>query len=194
MTVFRNVFVGISNGVMNELVQLTLVNFSKNCVFRKLFFEYYTAWKVSYSEFFWSLFSRIKTECGKTRSRKTPHTDTFHEVLRTIIFMKDASGYLDEARDCSSSFVKIWQFFVSYKVLYVRSKCKYRQKSNTYYTWHLQRINFYSNLKFDKFILVFNKFGKLWRDNRVINMIIPVCHSFVFSMFQNTYFPEVIQN
>ena len=46
-----------------------------------------------YSEFFWSVFSRIRTEygevgvylriqsrCGKMRTRKTPNTGTFHAV------------------------------------------------------------------------------------------------------------------
>ena len=41
--------------------------------------------KCPYSELFWSAFSRIRTEygeilrseCGKTRTRITPHTDTF---------------------------------------------------------------------------------------------------------------------
>ena len=44
--------------------------------------------KCPYSEFFWSLFSRIWTEygeikskCGKIRTRKAPNTDTFHAVL-----------------------------------------------------------------------------------------------------------------
>ena len=45
--------------------------------------------KCPYSEFFWSLFPafgikmeryRIKFECGKIRTRKTPHPDTFHAV------------------------------------------------------------------------------------------------------------------
>ena len=45
----------------------------------------YTAWKVSkYWVFFWSVFSRIRTEYGdlwsKYRSEKTPHLDTLHAV------------------------------------------------------------------------------------------------------------------
>ena len=52
-----------------------------------------TAWKVSASEFSWSLFPHILTEdgemplslhipfeCVKLRTRKTPNTDTFHAV------------------------------------------------------------------------------------------------------------------
>ena len=50
--------------------------------------------KCPYSEFFWSVFSRIRTEygeilrtlsiqseCGKIRTRKTPNTDTFLAVF-----------------------------------------------------------------------------------------------------------------
>ena len=36
-----------------------------------------------YSEFFWSVFSRIQFECGEIRTRKTPNTDTFHVVIST---------------------------------------------------------------------------------------------------------------
>ena len=47
--------------------------------------------KCPYLEFFWSIFSRIRieysaylrieSECGKTRTRKTPNTDSFYVVL-----------------------------------------------------------------------------------------------------------------
>ena len=47
--------------------------------------------KCPYSELFWSAFScikiqygvplRIQSECEKMRTRVTPNTDTFHEVL-----------------------------------------------------------------------------------------------------------------
>ena len=40
----------------------------------------YTAWKIS---LFGIFLVRINSECGKIRSRKTPNTDTFHEVLVT---------------------------------------------------------------------------------------------------------------
>ena len=49
--------------------------------------------------FFWSVFSRIRTEygdlrvhlriqseCGKIRTRKSPNTDTFYAVFRTHLF------------------------------------------------------------------------------------------------------------
>ena len=36
--------------------------------------------KYPYSEFFWSVFSRIQSECGKIQTRKTQNTDTFHAV------------------------------------------------------------------------------------------------------------------
>ena len=49
--------------------------------------------KCPYSEFFWSVFSsiqteygkilRIKSECGKIRTRKTPNTYTFYAVLNS---------------------------------------------------------------------------------------------------------------
>ena len=37
--------------------------------------------KYPYSELFWSVFSRIRTEYGKIRTRITPNTDTFYAVL-----------------------------------------------------------------------------------------------------------------
>ena len=53
--------------------------------------------KCLYSELFWSVFSRIRTEygeilvclriqseCGKIRTRITPNTDTFYEVVLTL--------------------------------------------------------------------------------------------------------------
>ena len=40
-----------------------------------------TAWKMfKYGVFFWFVFSRIRTEYGKIRTRKTPYLDTFHAV------------------------------------------------------------------------------------------------------------------
>ena len=38
-----------------------------------------------YSEFFWSAFSRIKSECVKIQTGKTPNTDTSHAVLSPIL-------------------------------------------------------------------------------------------------------------
>ena len=54
--------------------------------------------KCQYLEFFWSVFSCIRTECsvslciqsecGKTGTRKAPNTDTFHAVsLQNIFFI-----------------------------------------------------------------------------------------------------------
>ena len=40
--------------------------------------------KFPYSEFFWSVFSRILSECGKIRIKKSANTDTFHAVLYTF--------------------------------------------------------------------------------------------------------------
>ena len=48
-----------------------------------------------WSEFFWSVFScirtvyeniRIHSECGKIRTRKTPNMDTFHAVFNAFQF------------------------------------------------------------------------------------------------------------
>ena len=45
--------------------------------------------KCSYSEFFWSVFSRIRTEyhskCRKRRTRITPNTDIFYAVFYSAI-------------------------------------------------------------------------------------------------------------
>ena len=40
--------------------------------------------KCPYSEFFWSVFSRIQSECGKIRTRKTPNADNIHAVCNTF--------------------------------------------------------------------------------------------------------------
>ena len=40
--------------------------------------------KCPHSEFFWSVFSHIRTEHGKIRTRKTPTTDTFQAVVLKI--------------------------------------------------------------------------------------------------------------
>ena len=37
--------------------------------------------KCPYSELFWSVFSRIRTENEKIRERITPNTDSFYAVL-----------------------------------------------------------------------------------------------------------------
>ena len=73
------------------------------------FFRFLRTWlrkKYSYLEFFWSVFSRIRTEygemgvslriqseCRKIQTRKTRHMDTFHAVpamesLQNIIRME----------------------------------------------------------------------------------------------------------
>ena len=36
--------------------------------------------KCPYSEFFWSVFSRVQFKCRKIRTTKTPNKDTFHAV------------------------------------------------------------------------------------------------------------------
>ena len=40
-----------------------------------------------YFELFWSVFSRIRTEYGKIRTRITPNTDTFHALQFCLIFL-----------------------------------------------------------------------------------------------------------
>ena len=37
----------------------------------------------------YSVSLRIKSECGKTRTRKTPNTDTFHAVKYTPVYMTE---------------------------------------------------------------------------------------------------------
>ena len=39
---------------------------------------------VRFGAFFWSVFSRIQSECGKIRTRKTPNTDNIHAVCNTF--------------------------------------------------------------------------------------------------------------
>ena len=46
-------------------------------------FYYSLRQKYPYSELFWSVFSRIRTEYGKKRTRITLNTKTFHTVIST---------------------------------------------------------------------------------------------------------------
>ena len=41
--------------------------------------------KYPYSEFFWSVFSRIRTEYGEIWTRKTANTDTFYAVFYSCV-------------------------------------------------------------------------------------------------------------
>ena len=43
---------------------------------------------VQIRSFFWSVFSRIQSECGKIQIRKTLYLDTFHAVKLTIFQSK----------------------------------------------------------------------------------------------------------
>ena len=48
--------------------------------------------KCSQSEFFWSAFSRIQSECRKIQTGKSPNTDSFHGVIGgdyVISFFRD---------------------------------------------------------------------------------------------------------
>ena len=59
-----------------------------------------TAWKCPYSGLFWSVFSRIRTEYGKIRTRITPNTGTFHAVYwclkRTQLIVFKHFGFCEE--------------------------------------------------------------------------------------------------
>ena len=44
--------------------------------------------KCPYSKFFWSIFSRIPSECGKIPTRKTPNKDTFLAVIIVEAYFK----------------------------------------------------------------------------------------------------------
>ena len=75
--------------------------FSINILYRKL------REKCSYSEFFWSAFSRIRTEycvclrfqfeCGKIRTRKSSNTDTFQAV--TVCLTSALRFYTYQVKD-----------------------------------------------------------------------------------------------
>ena len=43
----------------------------------KLFPKIVLCEKSPYSEFFWSVFFHIESECGQIRTRETPNTNTF---------------------------------------------------------------------------------------------------------------------
>ena len=84
------------------------ITFWQHCIFQNHFKSFILTTSTlretcPYSEFFWSMFSRIRTkygeirsmeryglslhfqsECGKIRTRKAPNTDTFHAVLNNM--------------------------------------------------------------------------------------------------------------
>ena len=75
--------------------------------------------KCLYSLFFWSAFSRIRTEygkisislriqskCGKMRTRKTPNTSTYHAVL-TVSYVN--------LFNCHEHMTRILTFYLSFK-------------------------------------------------------------------------------
>ena len=60
------------------LVNIVFLNVGKYCILN--------LWdslreKCPYSKLFWSVFSRIQSECGKMRTKITPNTDTFYAVI-----------------------------------------------------------------------------------------------------------------
>ena len=65
--------------------------------------------KCSYSEFFWSVFSRIRTEyqskCRKIRTRITPNTDIFYAVFYSAIH--SVSCFILLGRSFQSKYEKI---------------------------------------------------------------------------------------
>ena len=75
--------------------------------------------KCPYSEFFWSVFSRIQSECGKVRTRITPNTDTFHAVTKENKVYQDenypaksvndrGSRFSSDLNFCDVTFVATW--------------------------------------------------------------------------------------
>ena len=53
--------------------------------------------KFPYSELFWSVFSRIQSDCGKMRTRITPNMETFYAMEATLysgqFLLRDPEGY-----------------------------------------------------------------------------------------------------
>ena len=79
----------------SELMTLTFLLMQKELIWSTLHE------KCSYSEFSWSVFSRIRTEygeirlseCGKMRTRKTPNTDTFPTVAKSLDFYRELLSF-----------------------------------------------------------------------------------------------------
>ena len=86
-------------------ISIGLQIFSRCCSYYLLLLTYlYLSLreKCPYSELFWSVFSRIRTEyeglvfsriqskCGKIWTRKTPNTDTFHAVFHEAMEFHDS--------------------------------------------------------------------------------------------------------
>ena len=89
--------IAFKNNGRNDIFKWSLLQFMQ--IRNNPFFELCISLreKCPYSDFFWSVFSRIRTEygeyilrnqskCGKIRTRKTPNTDTFHAIIYLFIY------------------------------------------------------------------------------------------------------------
>ena len=78
--------------------------------------------KCAYSEFFWSVFSRIWTEYGeilrgKIRTRKISNTDTFHVVIASALYVEETENIY---RKATNSRVYILSVLTTNSVLVIR--------------------------------------------------------------------------
>ena len=66
--------------------------------------------KCPYSELFWSVFSRIRNEYGKIRTRITPNTDTFYVVSSDSI-SSEACNFIKKRLQCTCFPVNVEKMF-----------------------------------------------------------------------------------
>ena len=88
-SLFSNKVANLQPSTLSKKCSGTGFFFAKLCkVFKNTFF--YRTFLVPASErnFFWSVFSGIKSKYEKIRAEKTPYLDTFHEVQITIAVNK----------------------------------------------------------------------------------------------------------
>ena len=75
---------------------------------------------VQIRSFFWSVFFRIQSECGKIRTRKIPYLDTFHIVLLAYKYKYFHTTYIFETKN-EANLQKVSRKF-SYVILTLFSK------------------------------------------------------------------------
>ena len=68
-----------------------LTHFVKGVRIRSFSGTYFPSFRLNTERY--SVYIRIKSECGKIRTRKTPNRNTFHEVTISSHFMKSGEYY-----------------------------------------------------------------------------------------------------
>ena len=117
--------------------------------------------KYPYSEFFWSVFSRIREYTGKYGPGKTPYLDTFHAVLRTksnafiLCIAKLVFTFLNTQVQCRYNIIKMCLH--KNPILYPPTISECQRSYTLFITFRYRFLGHVSIQKTDKFD---NRVGK----------------------------------